>query len=190
MSRLLHHLWTSSDHGRTQSRSWRDKTSAQPPLPFPSILPWKTTSDDSIASVQIDAKKKMHPLICRSIEPFFDTRWQTETASDLTWRRLLSQPSSNIVPPNVLPLSQNESFLAWRVLYPPKHPNNNKKNSQPWFTSECAAAIAPRKQYVNIYHRRRCRCSFPFFIQNYPQPLQKILENSKFSYIKAAQTKM
>ena len=38
----------------------------------------------------------------------------------------------------------------------PHNKYQQKPNSQSWFTPECAAAIAHRNYYFNLYHRNGC----------------------------------
>lgn len=98
-------------------------------------------SDHALVSVQIDAKPKASPdlLFHRMRLLLILYEW-----------KFLSQPSSSMLPPNLLHLSQNGSFLEWRILYHKKIPAN--LNSHHCFTCKCAAPIAYWNHDFNIYH--------------------------------------
>lgn len=65
LQRLLHHLWTNTDHWRTHPCIG---TSGKPNWPLPHILPWKMlhssftpSSDLSLISVKVNTKQKISP---------------------------------------------------------------------------------------------------------------------------------
>lgn len=75
--------------------------------------------------------KQRHPAMCRSIERFFGRRKPAGTASELTWRNLLSQPSSNILFPKLLPMSRNGSFSEIENFITQKNSSKNRVASPP-----------------------------------------------------------
>lgn len=147
---LLHHIWTNPDHRRTHPSPACEGTVGKTPWFFSNIFcPYKCLvkvlspppgmSDHALVSVQIDAKPKASPdlLFHRMRLLLILYEW-----------KFLSQPSSSMLPPNLLHLSQNGSFLEWRILYHKKIPAN--LNSHHCFTCKCAAPIAYWNHDFNI----------------------------------------
>ena len=64
-----------------------------------------------------------------------------------------------------------------------------KPNSQPWFTPECAAAIAHRNHFFHLYHQNRCAVTQAAF-HNARNQCQMVLRDAKSSYAKSIQDRI
>lgn len=103
-----------------------------------------------------------HHLIDRSIERDFNARKRTGTASDLTWRKLLSEFLQIYCQQNRGPHLVSEWILTGMENFIFQKKCQQKLNNQPWFTLECSAAIAittisiTGDNVVGHYHIHNC----------------------------------
>lgn len=145
---------------------------------FPNILPWKcsanilvpiSTSDLPLVRFHIDSKQKTSSDLPFHIM-LFAVQWQTGTELGRILRKLLSPPSSNILPQKLLLSSPNGSFLEWNVLLflSPKCSPQIKKSRPSSFLN---ALPEPLFQYLS----HGAVLSGPYFFHND----QKSLENAK-----------
>ena len=64
-----------------------------------------------------------------------------------------------------------------------------KPNSQPWFTPECAAAIAHRNHFFHLYHQNRCDETKAQF-KTARNQCKRILRNAEQSYAQSIQERI
>ena len=91
--------------------------------------------------------------------------------------------------PSDMATSITEWIQAGIDIFIPHKRYQQKPNSQPWFTPECAAAIAHRNHFFHLYHQNRCDVTFADFkaARNH---CHQVLENAKSSYASSIQARI
>ena len=145
------------------------------------------SSDHCLIQVKIEAKCKVS-----SDTPFHRKVFRYSKADWDGFRSFLSDiPLSYIFShgsPKIVSLL-TDWILVGMECYIPSKTYQQKPNSQPWFTPECAAAIAHRNHFFHIYHRNRCDGTKADF-RTASNHCKRVLRNAQYSYAQSIQAKI
>ena len=145
------------------------------------------SSDHCVIQVKVVAKCKVNPDV-----PFHRTVFRYSKADWDGFRSFLSEISlSNIFShgtPKIASLL-SDWILTGMECYIPSKTFQLKPNSQPWFTPECAAAIAHRNHHFHLYHSNMCEETKASF-RTARNHCKRILRNAQYSYAKSIQARI
>ena len=145
------------------------------------------SSDHCLIQVKIEAKCKV-----TADAPFHRTVFRYSQADWDGFRSFLSDiPLSYIFShgsPKIASLLSDWISVGMEC-YIPSKTFQLKPNSQPWFTPECAAAIAHRNHFFHLYHRNRCDETKAAF-RTARNHCKRILRNAQYSYAQSIQAKI
>ena len=145
------------------------------------------SSDHCLIQVKIEAKCKVS-----SDTPFHRKVFRYSKADWDGFRTFLSDiPLSYIFShgsPKIVSLL-TDWILVGMECYIPSKTYQQKPNSQPWFTPECAAAIAHRNHYFHLYHHNMCDGTKADF-RTASNHCKRVLRNAQYSYAQSIQAKI
>ena len=145
------------------------------------------TSDHSVVSVKVKSKCKDSSDIPfhRSVFRYAKADWDNFRSfiSDIPLRDVFRKSASKIA-------KEISEWLTLGIAYfIPSKKYQQRPNSQPWFTPECAAAIAHRNHFFHSYHQNRCSDTKAAF-RTARNHCKRILRNAKDSYAQSVKSRV
>ena len=145
------------------------------------------SSDHCVVQVKVEAKCKGTPDA-----PFHRTVFRYSKADWDGFRSFISGiPISDIFKHGSSKIASllSDWILVGMESYIPSKTFQLKPNSQPWFSPECAAAIAHRNHFFHLYHQNRSDETKAAF-KTARNQCKRILRNAEQSYAESIQTRI
>ena len=145
------------------------------------------SSDHCLIQVEVQAKCNVTPdaPFHRKVYRYSKADWDgfRSFITDIPLSNIFKSCSSDIA-------SQlSDWILVGMETYIPSKTYQQKPNSQPWFTPECAAAIAHRNHFFHLYHQNRTDETEAEF-KRARNHCKRILRNAQQSYAESIQARI
>ena len=145
------------------------------------------SSDHCLVQVEVQAKCSVTPdaPFHRKVFRYSKADWDgfRSFITDIPLSNIFKNCSSEIA-------SQLSDWIfVGMETYIPSKTYQQKPNSQPWFTPECAAAIAHRNHFFHLYHQNRTDETKAEF-KNARNHCKRVLRNAQQSYAESIQARI
>ena len=145
------------------------------------------SSDHSVISVRVDIQCKESSDV-----PYHRTIYRYSKADWDGFRNFIADAPLEALfqgNPSEMATSITEWIQTGIDIFIPHKKYQQKPNSQPWFTPECAAAIAHRNHYFHLYHQNRSDETLQSF-KTARNHCHQVLSNAKSSYAESVQARI